>query len=136
MVRDQMVGPWQTPVADCAVTASSYGAFTGEAMALGERPPVAVSNAPASGRLAVAEALTNICSARILRLDDVALSANWMAAAGDPGSTGRTVRNRRSRINPGAAVAYPNPGRQGFNVDERSVDASRPGKTGNCPGIA
>ena len=84
VVRDQMVGPWQTPVADCAVTASSYGAFTGEAMALGERPPVAVSNAPASGRLAVAEALTNICSARILRLEDVALSANWMAAAGDP----------------------------------------------------
>ena len=84
VVRDQMVGPWQTPVADCAVTASSFGAFTGEAMALGERPPVAVSNAPASGRLAVAEALTNICSARILRLEDVALSANWMAAAGDP----------------------------------------------------
>ncbi len=83
VVRDQMVGPWQTPVADCAVTASSFGAFTGEAMALGERPPVAVSNAPASGRLAVAEALTNICSTRILRLEDVALSANWMAASGD-----------------------------------------------------
>ena len=84
VVRDQMVGPWQTPVADCAVTASSYGAVTGEAMALGERPPVAVGNAPASGRLAVAEALTNICSTRILRLEDVALSANWMAAAADP----------------------------------------------------
>ena len=83
VVRDQMVGPWQTPVADCAVTASSFGACTGEAMALGERPPVAVSNAPASGRLAVAEALTNICCTRILRLDDVALSANWMAAGGD-----------------------------------------------------
>ena len=84
VARDQMVGPWQTPVADCAVTASSFGAFTGEAMALGERPPVAVSNAPASGRLAVAEALTNICSTRILRLEDVALSANWMAAGGEP----------------------------------------------------
>ena len=83
VIRDQMVGPWQTPVADCAVTASSFGAFTGEAMALGERPPVAVSNAPASGRLAVAEALTNICCSRILRLEDVALSANWMAAAGE-----------------------------------------------------
>ena len=83
VVRDQMVGPWQTPVADCAVTASSFGAFTGEAMALGERPPIAVSNAPASGRLAVAEALTNICCSRILRLEDVALSANWMAAAGE-----------------------------------------------------
>ena len=84
VVRDQMVGPWQTPVADCAVSASSFGAFTGEAVALGERPPVAVSNAPASGRLAVAEALTNICCSRILRLEDVVLSANWMAAGGDP----------------------------------------------------
>ena len=84
VTRDQMVGPWQTPVADCAVTAATFGARTGEAMALGERPSVAVDNAPASGRLAVAEALTNICAGRILRLEDVALSANWMAAAGDP----------------------------------------------------
>ena len=85
VARDQMVGPWQTPVADCAVTAAAFGARTGEAMALGERPSVAVDNAPASGRLAVAEALTNLCCARILRLEDVALCANWMAAAGDPG---------------------------------------------------
>ena len=85
VVRDQMVGPWQTPVADCAVTASGFGTRTGEAMALGERPAVAVYDAPASGRLAVAEALTNLCGARILRLEDLALSANWMAAAGDNG---------------------------------------------------
>ena len=85
VTQDQMAGPWQTPVADCAVTAATFGARTGEAMALGERPSVAVDNAPASGRLAVAEALTNICAARVLRLEDVALSANWMAAAGDPG---------------------------------------------------
>ncbi len=85
VTQDQMIGPWQTPVADCAVTASSFDAITGEAMALGERPPVALVNAPASGRLAIAEALTNICSARILRLEDVALSANWMAAGGEPG---------------------------------------------------
>ena len=84
VAQDQMVGPWQTPVADCAVTAATFGARTGEVMALGERPSVAVDNAPASGRLAVAEALTNICAGRILRLEDVALSANWMAAAGDP----------------------------------------------------
>ena len=84
VTRDQMVGPWQTPVADCAVTAATFGARTGEAMALGERPSVAVDNAPASGRLAVTEALTNICAGRILRLEDVALSANWMAAADDP----------------------------------------------------
>ena len=85
VVRDQMVGPWQTPVADCAVTAASFDAFTGEAMALGERPPVAVTNAPAAGRLAIAEAVTNLCAARVLRLEDLALSANWMAASGEPG---------------------------------------------------
>ena len=84
VTRDQMVGPWQTPVADCAVSASGFGARTGAAMALGERPSVAVHNAPASARLAIAEALTNLCAARILRLEDLALSANWMAAAGDP----------------------------------------------------
>ncbi len=80
--RDQMVGPWQTPVADCAVTASAFDAYVGEAMAAGERSPVAVINAPASGRLAMCEAITNICAARVLRLDDIALSANWMAACG------------------------------------------------------
>ena len=83
--RDQMVGPWQTPVADCAVTASGFGSITGEAMAIGERTPVAVLNAPASGRLAVGEALTNIAAARIMQLSDIVLSANWMAAAGHPG---------------------------------------------------
>ena len=84
-VRDQMVGPWQVPVADCAVTSAAYFDYTGEAMAIGERPPIALLNAPASGRMAVAEALTNIAAARILRLDDIILSANWMAASGEPG---------------------------------------------------
>ena len=85
VVRDQMVGPWQVPVADCAVTAAAYDGYTGEAMAVGERPPVAVLDPPASGRLALAEAVTNICAARILQLNDIALSANWMAACGRPG---------------------------------------------------
>ncbi|MEX2525367.1 MAG: phosphoribosylformylglycinamidine synthase [Gammaproteobacteria bacterium] len=85
VARDQMVGPWQAPVADCAVTAAGFDAFTGEAMAVGERPPVAILNPPASGRLALAEAVTNIAAARILRLEDIALSANWMAACGRPG---------------------------------------------------
>ncbi len=85
VVRDQMVGPWQTPVADCAVTAGSFTAFTGEALAVGERTPVAVLNASASGRLALAEAVTNICAARITQIEDIALSANWMAACGQPG---------------------------------------------------
>jgi phosphoribosylformylglycinamidine synthase len=83
--RDQMVGPWQVPVADVAVTASGYEGYTGEAMAMGERAPVAVANPPASGRLAVAEAVTNILAADIARLQDIRLSANWMAACGQPG---------------------------------------------------
>ncbi|MGC1951860.1 MAG: phosphoribosylformylglycinamidine synthase [Gammaproteobacteria bacterium] len=85
VVRDQMVGAWQTPVADCAVTASGFMAYTGEAMAIGERPPIALLEAPASGRMAVGEALTNLAGARIDGLSRVVLSANWMAACGDPG---------------------------------------------------
>jgi phosphoribosylformylglycinamidine synthase len=83
--RDQMVGPWQVPVADVAVSLNSYDGHGGEAMAMGERSPVAVLNAPASGRLAVAEAITNILAADIQSLNDIRLSANWMAACGEPG---------------------------------------------------
>ena len=83
--RDQMVGPWQVPVADVAVSLSDYEGYTGEAMAMGERAPVAVLNAPASGRLAVAEAITNIIAADVHKLTDIRLSANWMAACGEPG---------------------------------------------------
>jgi phosphoribosylformylglycinamidine synthase len=83
--RDQMVGPWQVPVADVAVSLVDYAGFRGEAMALGERSPVALLDAPASGRLAVAEAITNIMAADIEKLTDVRLSANWMAACGAPG---------------------------------------------------
>ncbi|BCE01106.1 phosphoribosylformylglycinamidine synthase [Marinicellulosiphila megalodicopiae] len=83
--RDQMVGPWQIPVANAAVTCSGYEGYTGEAMAMGERTPVAILNAPASGRLAVGEAITNLASSKIEKLADIKLSANWMAAAGHPG---------------------------------------------------
>ncbi|CAM4052243.1 phosphoribosylformylglycinamidine synthase [Bordetella tumulicola] len=83
--RDQMVGPWQIPVADCAVTLADYEGFRGEAMAMGERTPLAVLNAPASGRMAVAEALTNLVAADVARLEDIKLSANWMAACGVDG---------------------------------------------------
>jgi phosphoribosylformylglycinamidine synthase len=82
--RDQMVGPWQVPVADVAVTLADYKGFAGEAMAMGERTPLATVNAPASGRMAVAEAITNLLAAPI-ELDRVKLSANWMAACGEPG---------------------------------------------------
>jgi phosphoribosylformylglycinamidine synthase len=81
-VRDQMVGPWQVPVADCAVTLTGFEAQSGEAMAMGERPLLALLDAPASARMAVAEALTNIAAAPVARLADVRLSANWMAACG------------------------------------------------------
>ena len=83
--RDQFVGPWQVPVADCAVTLMGYNTLQGEAMAMGERSPLAVINAPASGRMAVGEAITNIAAADIGSLSDIKLSANWMAAAGFPG---------------------------------------------------
>ena len=82
--RDQMVGPWQVPVADCAVTLADFKGFAGEAMAIGERTPLATVNAAASGRMAVAEAITNLLAAPI-ELDRVKLSANWMAACGEPG---------------------------------------------------
>ncbi|MDR3220864.1 MAG: phosphoribosylformylglycinamidine synthase [Candidatus Accumulibacter sp.] len=93
--RDQMVGPWQTPVADVAVTTMGFTTLRGEAFAMGERAPVAVIDAPASGRMAVGEALTNIAAACVARLGDVRLSANWMASAGAPGEDARlfdTVR--------------------------------------------
>jgi phosphoribosylformylglycinamidine synthase len=83
--RDQLVGPWQVPVSDVAVTLADYQGVAGEAMAMGERTPVAVLDAPASGRLAVAEAITNILAADIASLADIRLSANWMAACGEPG---------------------------------------------------
>lgn len=82
VARDQMVGPWQVPVADVAVTASSFEGFTGEAMALGERPPIALLDPAASARMAVGEAITNLIAADIVALDQVKLSANWMAACG------------------------------------------------------
>jgi phosphoribosylformylglycinamidine synthase len=85
VARDQMVGPWQVPVADAAVTTTSLVGYTGEAMAMGERPPVALLNPAASARLAVAESITNIMSAKIEQISDIKLSANWMAAAGQPG---------------------------------------------------
>ncbi|MDR1276878.1 MAG: phosphoribosylformylglycinamidine synthase [Candidatus Accumulibacter sp.] len=87
--RDQMVGPWQTPVADVAVTTFGFRTLLGEAFAIGERTPLAVLDAPASGRMAVGEALTNIVAARIEKIGDVKLSANWMAAAGFPGEDAR-----------------------------------------------
>lgn len=85
VARDQMVGKWQVPVADVAVTTASYDTFRGEAMAMGERTPLALLDAAASARMAVGETLTNMAAASIEKIADIKLSANWMCAAGHPG---------------------------------------------------
>lgn len=108
--RDPMVGPLQVPVADCGVTATGFDGYTGEAMAMGERTPVAVIDAPASGRMAVAEAVTNIAAAPIARLRDVRLSANWMAATGEHGDDAAlydTVRAVGEQLCPALGLAIP-----------------------------
>ena len=108
--RDQMVGPWQVPVSDVAVTVSGFTGYTGEAMAMGERTPLALVNAPASGRMAVAEAVTNIAAADISALEDVRLSANWMAAAGLEGEDADlydTVRAVGEELCPRLGLAIP-----------------------------
>ncbi|WP_213662778.1 phosphoribosylformylglycinamidine synthase [Stutzerimonas stutzeri] len=110
VARDQMVGPWQVPVADCAVTAASYDVYTGEAMAMGERTPLALLDAPASGRMAIGETLTNLAAARIEKLSDIKLSANWMAAAGHPGEDARlydTVRAVGMELCPQLGLTIP-----------------------------
>ncbi|OQK18171.1 phosphoribosylformylglycinamidine synthase [Methyloprofundus sedimenti] len=110
VARDQMVGPWQVPVADVAVTASGFHATTGEAMAMGERTPLAVINAPASGRMAIAESLSNLAAAKIESLKHVKISANWMAAAGSPGEDAAlfdTVRTVGMEICPELGIAIP-----------------------------
>lgn len=108
--RDQMVGPWQVPVADAAVTAASFDSYCGEAMAMGERTPVALLDAPASGRMAIAEAITNIACARINDIRDIKLSANWMVAAGQPGEDARlyeTVRAVGMELCPALGICIP-----------------------------
>jgi phosphoribosylformylglycinamidine synthase len=107
--RDQMVGPWQVPVADCAVTLADFKGFAGEAMALGERTPLATVNAPASGRMAVAEAITNLLAAP-MDLDRVKLSANWMAACGEPGEDAalyETVKAVGLELCPALGISIP-----------------------------
>ncbi|MEC5160777.1 phosphoribosylformylglycinamidine synthase [Janthinobacterium sp. CG_S6] len=109
-VRDQMVGPWQVPVADCAVTAMSFEGYLGEAMAMGERTPLAVIDAPASGRMAVGEAITNIAAAAIGDISDLKLSANWMAACGQPGQDAAlydTVKAIGMELCPALGISIP-----------------------------
>ncbi len=108
--RDQFVGPWQVPVADCAVTLLDYDGYAGEAFAIGERTPLALIDAPASGRMAVGEALTNLAAARIETIERVKLSANWMAAAGSPGEDAAlfdTVRAVALELCPALGISIP-----------------------------
>ena len=110
VARDQMVGPWQVPVADLAVTLSDYLSYSGEAMAIGERTPLALIDAPASGRMAIGEAITNLAAAAIDRIGNIKLSANWMAPAGHPGEDANlydTVRAVGMELCPALGIAIP-----------------------------
>jgi phosphoribosylformylglycinamidine synthase len=108
--RDQLVGPWQVPVADCAVTLMDYVGYRGEAMSMGERTPIAVIDAPAAARMAVSEAITNLLAADISGLDTVKLSANWMAACGKPGEDAKlfdSVKAVGMELCPALGVSIP-----------------------------
>ena len=110
VARDQMVGPWQTPVADVAVTATSMDVYTGEAMALGERTPIAIINAAASGRISIGECLTNIASAYVGKIGNIKLSANWMVAAGEAGEDANlydTVKAVGMELCPALGICIP-----------------------------
>jgi phosphoribosylformylglycinamidine synthase len=110
VARDQMVGPWQVPVADVGVTLTSYEGYTGEAMAMGERTPIALVHPASSGRMAIGEAITNIAAADIEKLGDIRLSANWMAAAGHPGEDAAlfdTVKAVGEQLCPALGIAIP-----------------------------
>ncbi|NCG08192.1 MAG: phosphoribosylformylglycinamidine synthase [Verrucomicrobia bacterium] len=108
--RDQMVGPWQTPVADVAVTAASMDSYQGEAMAMGERTPIAALNAPASGRIAIGECLTNLAATHIGAIGNIKLSANWMVAAGEDGEDANlydTVKTVGMELCPALGICIP-----------------------------
>ncbi|MGB1090859.1 MAG: phosphoribosylformylglycinamidine synthase [Oceanobacter sp.] len=125
VARDQFVGPWQVPVADVAVTTSSYDTFAGEAMAMGERTPVALLDSPASGRLAVAEAITNLAAAPIEKLADIKMSANWMCAAGHDGEDEKlyaTVKAVGMELCPELQVTIP-VGKDSMSMKTRWNDA-------------
>ncbi|MGI4814334.1 MAG: phosphoribosylformylglycinamidine synthase [Janthinobacterium lividum] len=125
-VRDQMVGPWQIPVADCAITSMAYAGFAGEAMSMAERAPLAVIDAPASGRMAIGEALTNIAAAPIESIGHIKLSANWMAACGSPGEDAAlydTVRAVGLELCPTLGLSIP-VGKDSLSMRTRWRDAA------------
>ncbi|MBK7530265.1 phosphoribosylformylglycinamidine synthase [Piscinibacter sp.] len=122
--RDQMIGPWQVPVADCAVTLADYAGFAGEAMSMGERTPLAALDAPASGRMAVGEAITNLLAAPF-ELQRVKLSCNWMAACGEPGEDAAlydTVKAVGMELCPALGISVP-VGKDSLSMRTRWSDA-------------
>ena len=137
--RDQMVGPWQVPVADVAVTLADHGGFAGEAMATGERMPLASVDAPASGRMAVGEALTNLLAAPLSSLAGVKLSCNWMAACGEDGEDAAlfdTVEAVAMELLPELGVSVP-VGKDSLSMRTRWTDAATGrGATGDVAGLA
>ena len=125
-VRDQMVGPWQVPVADCAITALDYSGYRGEAMCMAERTPLAVINAPASSRMAIGEAITNIAAAPIESLGKLKLSANWMAACGIAGEDARlfdTVKTVGMEFCPALGISIP-VGKDSCSMNTKWQDAN------------
>ena len=110
VARDQFVGPWQVPVSDVAVTCSDYKGYTGESMSMGERTPVALLSGPASGRMAICEAITNILASNVKQLSDIRLSANWMSPAGHVGEDANlfaTVQAVGEELCPDLGIAIP-----------------------------
>jgi phosphoribosylformylglycinamidine synthase len=110
IARDQMVGPWQVPVADVAVTLAGYQTYQGEAFAIGEKAPLALIDAPASGRMAIGESITNIAASLINDISDLKLSANWMAPAGHPGEDAAlfdTVKAVGMELCPALGISIP-----------------------------
>ncbi|TQV84017.1 phosphoribosylformylglycinamidine synthase [Exilibacterium tricleocarpae] len=133
--RDQMVGPWQVPVADCAVTTVSYEGYAGEAMAMGERTPAALIDGPAAGRMAIAEAITNIAAAPVGHLSAVKLSANWMCAAGHPGEDEklyRTVQTVGMEVCPQLGITIP-VGKDSMSMRTAWTDAAGEAKAVTAP---
>ena len=127
VTRDQMIGPWQVPVADVAVTAADFSGYQGEAMAMGERAPVALLNAAASARLAVGEAVTNLAAASIASISNIALSANWMAAANQSGEGANlyaAVEAIGLELCPALGIAIP-VGKDSLSMQTRWVDEGK-----------
>ena len=132
--RDQFVGPWQVPVSDVAVTLTDFSGLSGQAMASGERTPLAAVDAPASGRMAVGEALTNLLAAPV-ELDRVKLSANWMAACGEEGEDAAlydTVHAVAMELCPALGISIP-VGKDSLSMRTRWTDASGEAKQVTSP---